>query len=326
MRILTVGCIAATAASYASFAPTTAPRVGAPIHTALPDCGFRAVRQPLLRARRRRCAVEAHLTCIVDSRSHRSREVTQRDGPVRAAGARVKPCAAAAAAATVSWVHAPASLPQHVCSRAANTLPGPCPSAHRLTRALRSAVPPADEPCFARRRPAWSPRARAASSPAAIQLTARSCLTRWAAAPSSRSCTWCSSRSTRRRSRPRASASTLARCATQPCHAHASDSASENRIQDSQKIHQRHCITCVLTRPLPPRPCSRTWRSSAPATSLRSCATPSTSSSSRRIWPRPTSSSARSSSCRSSPTRSSRWSSRCATNWTPCASSHRCPR
>lgn len=61
MRLLSVGCIAATAASYASFAPTTAPRVGAPIHTALPDCGFRAVRQPLLRARRRRCAVEAHL-------------------------------------------------------------------------------------------------------------------------------------------------------------------------------------------------------------------------------------------------------------------------
>ena len=52
MRLLSVGCIAATAASYASFAPTTAPRVGAPIHTALPDCGFRAVRQPLLRARR----------------------------------------------------------------------------------------------------------------------------------------------------------------------------------------------------------------------------------------------------------------------------------
>ena len=128
MRILTVGCIAATAASYASFAPTTAPRVGAPIHTALPDCGFRAVRQPLLRARRRRCAVEAHLTCIVDSRSHRSREVTQRDGPVRAAGARDEPCTAAAAAVTVSWVHAPAALPQHR-SCAANTVPGPCPSA-----------------------------------------------------------------------------------------------------------------------------------------------------------------------------------------------------
>ena len=128
MRILTVGCIAATAASYASFAPTTAPRVGAPMHTAPPDCRFRAVRQQRLRARRRRCAEDAHLTCIVVSRSYRSREVTQRDGPVRAAGARDEPCAAAAAAVTVSWVHAPAALPQH-SSCAANTLPGPCPSA-----------------------------------------------------------------------------------------------------------------------------------------------------------------------------------------------------
>jgi hypothetical protein len=128
MRILTVGCIAATAASYASFAPTTAPRVGAPMHTAPPDCRFRAVRQPRLHARRRRCAEVAHLTCIVVSRSYRSREVTQRDGPVRAAGARDEPCAAAAAAVTVSWVHAPAALPQHR-SCAANTVPGPCPSA-----------------------------------------------------------------------------------------------------------------------------------------------------------------------------------------------------
>ena len=128
MRILTVGCIAATAASYASFAPTTAPRVGAPMHTAPPDCRFRAVRQPRLHARRRRCAEDAHLTCIVVSRSYRSREVTQRDGPVRAAGARDEPCAAAAAAVTVSWVHAPAALPQHR-SCAANTVPGPCPSA-----------------------------------------------------------------------------------------------------------------------------------------------------------------------------------------------------
>jgi hypothetical protein len=126
MRILTVGCIAATAASYASFAPTTAPRVGAPMHTA-PHV-WRAVRQQRLRARRRRCAEVAHLTCIVVSRSYRSREVTQRDGPVRAAGARDEPCAAAAAAVTVSWVHAPAALPQHR-SCAANTVPGPCPSA-----------------------------------------------------------------------------------------------------------------------------------------------------------------------------------------------------